>query len=102
LEKGFDAAAKTYAQALTLNTNDADAVYNLRFAKAAADQVRQLKAAVLRAKGSADAAVRRAEFHAAFGIMAELTQKYQIAAKPFEEFTKKLKQIDDIATPHQP
>ena len=28
--------------------------------------------------------------------------KNQIAAKQFEEFTKKLKDIDAIATPHQP
>ncbi|HUC83722.1 MAG TPA: VWA domain-containing protein [Candidatus Acidoferrales bacterium] len=102
LEEGFDGAAKTYARAVTLNTNDLDAAYNLQFAKAAAEQVRQLKAALLRGKNSADDAVRRAEFHTAFEIMADLTQKYKIAAKQFEEFTKKLKQIDDIATPHQP
>jgi Ca-activated chloride channel family protein len=102
LEQGFDAAAKIYARAVTLNTNDLDAAYNLQFAKAAVEQVRQLKAALLRSKTSADDAVRRAEFHTAFEIMADLTKKYQIAAKQFEDFTKKLKQIDDIATPHQP
>ena len=48
---------------------------------------------------SADAAVRRAEFHTALGIMQELMQKYKIAEKQFEEFTKKLKDIDDIANP---
>ncbi len=52
-----------------------------------------------RGKSSADAAVRRAEFHTALEIMQELTQKYKIAAKQFEDFTKKLKEIDDIATP---
>ena len=99
LEQGFDAAAKIYERAVALNTNDMDAVFNLNFSKAAAEQVRAIKAALLRAKGSADAAVQRAEFHTAFTIMQDLEQKYKIAAKQFEEFTKKLKDIDDIATP---
>jgi Ca-activated chloride channel family protein len=102
LEQGFDAAAKIYECAVTLNTNDVDAIYNLNFAKNAAEYVRQIKAALQRGKNSADTAVRRAEFHTALEIMQELTQKYQIAAKQFEDFTKKLKDIDDIATPHQP
>jgi len=102
LEQGFDAAANMYARAVALNTNDVDAVFNLNFAKDAAEYIRQIKAALLRGKSSADAAVRRAEFHTALGIMQELTQKYKIAAKQFEDFTKKLKDIDDIATPHQP
>jgi len=102
LEQGFDAAAKIYERAVMLNTNDVDAIYNLNFAKNAAEYVRQIKAALQRGKNSADTAVRRAEFHTALEIMQELTQKYQIAAKQFEDFTKKLKDIDDIATPHQP
>jgi Ca-activated chloride channel family protein len=102
LEQGFDAAAKIYERAVTLNTNDADAVFNFNFAKNAAEYIRQIKAALSRGKSSADAAVRRAEFHTALGIMQELTQKYQIAGKQFEEFTKKLKDIDDIENPHQP
>jgi Ca-activated chloride channel family protein len=102
LEQGFDTAAKIYERAVMLNTNDADAVFNYRFAQGAAEQVRALKAALLRAKGSADLAVQRAEFHRAYEIMSALTQKYKIAGKQFEDYTKKLKDIDDIATPHQP
>lgn len=102
LEQGFDAAAKIYEHAVTLNTNDADAAFNLNFAKSAADQVRAIKAALLRGKSSADLAVQRAEFHNAYAIMQTLAQQYQIAEKQFKEFTKKLKDIDDIATPHQP
>jgi dihydroxyacetone kinase-like predicted kinase len=65
--------------------------------------VRAIKAALQRGKSSADTAVRRAEFHTAFEIMQDLTQKYKIAAKQFEDFTKKLKNIDDIENPpHQP
>jgi tetratricopeptide (TPR) repeat protein len=102
LEQGFDAAAKIYERAVMLNTNDADAIFNYRFAQGAAEQVRALKAALRSAKASADTAVQRAEFHRAYEIMQMLAQKYQIAGKQFEEFTKKLKDIDDIATPHQP
>jgi Ca-activated chloride channel family protein len=99
LEQGFEAASKIYERAVTLNTNDMDAAFNLKFSKSAAEQVRAIKAALLRGKSSADAAVRRAEFHSALEIMQDLTQKYKIAGKQFEEFTKKLKDIDDIATP---
>ena len=102
LEQGFTAAAKIYERAVSLNTNDADAAFNLNYSQMAAEYIRQIKAALLRAKGSADVAVQRAEFHTAYGIMQELTQKYKIAGKQFEEFTKKLKDIDEIATPAQP
>lgn len=103
LEQGFDAAAKIYERAVTLNTNDVDAVFNLNFSKSAADQVRQIKEALRLAKSSADTAVQRAEFHRALEIMQGLAQNYKIAEKQFEEYTKKLKDIDDIATPpHQP
>jgi Ca-activated chloride channel homolog len=103
LEQGFDAAAKIYERAVSLNTNDVDAVFNLKYAQGAAEYIRQIKAALLRGKNSADAAVRKAEFHTAYEIMSQLTQKYKIAEKQFEEFTKKLKDIDDIENPpHQP
>ena len=102
LEQGFDAATKIYERAVMLDTNDADAVFNWNFSKGAVEQVRAIKAALLRAKSSADTAVQRAEFHRAYEIMQGLTQNYKIAEKQFEEFTKKLKDIDDIATPHQP
>jgi len=99
LEQGFDAAAKIYERAVLLNTNDVDAVFNLNFAKDAAEQVRAIKAALRAAKASADTAVQRAQFHRALEIMQGLTQKYKIAEKQFEDFTKKLKDIDDIANP---
>jgi Ca-activated chloride channel family protein len=97
LQAGLELAAKTYAQAVSLNTNDADAVFNLKFTNQAVEQIKQFKEAMRRAKSEADAAVRRAEFHRALEIMQPLQQS--LAAKQFEEFTKKLKQIDEIATP---
>ena len=97
---GLEAAGKIYERAVSLNTNDADAAFNLSFTKNAVEQIKQFKEALRRAKSEADAAVRRAEFHHALEIMQPLQKT--IAAKQFEEFTKKLKDIDDIATPHQP
>ena len=100
LQEGLEAAEKIYEHAASLNTNDADAVFNLGFTKSAVEQIKQFNEALHRAKSEADDAVRRAEFHRALEIMAPLQKS--IAAKQFEEFTKKLKDIDDIATPHQP
>ena len=101
LEQGFDAAAKIYERAVMLNTNDTDAVFNFNFAHGSAEQVRQLKLAIRRTKGDADSAVRQRNYHQAVAIMESLGQ-FPAAAKQFEEFTKKLKDIDAIATPHQP
>jgi Ca-activated chloride channel family protein len=101
LEQGFDTAAKIYERAVELNTNDADAAFNLNFAKNAAEQIRQFKLYMMQAKGSADSAVRQRNYHQAVEIMEGLA-KYQFAAKQFEDYTKKLKDIDAIATPHQP
>jgi Ca-activated chloride channel family protein len=100
LQDGLEAAEKTYSRAVTLNTNDADALFNLNFTKNAVEQIKLFKEAMRRAKTEADAAVRQAQFHRALEIMAPLQKT--IAAKQFEDFTKKLKQIDDIANPHQP
>jgi tetratricopeptide (TPR) repeat protein len=100
LQEGLETAEKTFERAVMLDKNDADAGFNLAFVKNAVEQIKQFKAALRRAKSEADAAVRRAEFHRALEIITPLQKT--IAAKQFEDFTKKLKDIDDIATPHQP
>jgi len=100
LEQGFDAAAKIYERAVSLNTNDVDAGLNLAFTKNAIEQIKAFRAAMLRAKSQADTAVREAQFHQALEIITPLQKT--IAAKQFEDYTKKLKDIDEIATPHQP
>jgi Ca-activated chloride channel family protein len=118
LEQGFDAAAKIYERAVMLNTNDADAIFNFNFAKNEAEQIRQIKEAIMRAKISADEAVQRAEFHRALELMSKnivtpnMKNKIQKQLKEdlkkkklpkeIEDFIKKLEDIDDIATPHQP
>jgi Ca-activated chloride channel family protein len=92
-------AAQCYAHAVQLNTNDADAAFNFGFVKSQLDLIAQLREAMQRAKFEADDAVRRAEFHRALEIMEQLTQN-KIAAKQFQDYTKKLKEIDAIATPN--
>jgi hypothetical protein len=85
-----------------LDTNDADAVFNLRFTKDAVERLKELREILRRTKLEADLAVQRAEFHRALEIMAPLQSSLQktVAAKQFEDFTKRLKQIDDISTSH--
>jgi tetratricopeptide (TPR) repeat protein len=102
LQSGFETAEKSYARAVDLSTNDADAVFNLAFTKDAIERIKEFREMLRRAKQEADLDVQRAEFHQALGIMAPLQSSLQKtpAAKQFQEFTKKLQQIDEIATPH--
>jgi tetratricopeptide (TPR) repeat protein len=100
LQQGLETTVKTYERAVSLNTNDADAMFNWNYTKQAIEQIKQFKEAMRRAKSDADNAVRRSEFHRALEIMAPLQKT--VAAKQFQDFTKKLKDIDDIANPHQP
>ncbi len=99
MEESWTNAMQCYAHAVQLNTNDADAVYNLSFVKQQIALIDQLRATMRRAKLSADDAVRRDEFHRAYEIMAQLMQN-KIAAKQFQDYTKKLKDIDEIDTPN--
>jgi hypothetical protein len=100
LQAGLETAEKSYARAVDLNTNDADTVYNYEFTKNAIEQIKEFREMMLRAKREADAAVREADFYRALEIMAPLQKT--IAAKQFQDFTKRLKDINDITTPHQP
>jgi len=100
LQAAWETAIKTYERAVDLDKADTDAAFNLAFAKNGVEQIKQFREAIRRAKSEADLAVRQAEFHRALEIMAPLQKTF--AAKQFEDFTKKLKDIDDIATPHQP
>jgi Ca-activated chloride channel homolog len=97
LQEGLETAEKTYQRAVMLNTNDADAMFNWNFTKQAIEQIKAFKEAMRHAKSDADAAVRRSEFHRALEIMMPLQKT--IAAKQFQDFTKKLKDIDDIQNP---
>jgi Ca-activated chloride channel family protein len=102
LQSGFEIAEKSYSRAVELNTNDTDAAFNLAFTKDAVERIKEFRAMLARAKNEADLDVKRAEFHEALEIMAPLQAKLQktVAAKQFQDYTKRLKDIDDIATPH--
>ena len=101
LQKGLETTEKTFERAVALDKNDVDAAFNVAFTKNMIERVKQLRESLRLAKQQADDAVRRAEFHQALEIMEGLMQG-KIPVKQFEDFTKKLKDIDDIATPHQP
>ena len=76
-----------------------DAAYNLAFVKKQIELIGELREAMRRAKLAADDAVRRNEYHLALQIMESLNNP--IATKKFQDYTKKLKDIDAIVTPHQ-
>ncbi|MGH7979172.1 MAG: vWA domain-containing protein, partial [Limisphaerales bacterium] len=102
LQSGLETAEKSYARAVDLNTNDADAVHNLGLTKDTIERIKEIRAILRRAKMEADRDVQRAEFHRALEIMAPLQSrlKNSIAGKQFQDFTKRLGQIDEIANPH--
>lgn len=97
----WEAAIKSYQSAATLDKNDPDAAHNFAFVKSAVEQVKQMREAARQARAAADQSLRKRQYHRALEIMESLLQQ-NIAAKPFQEFTKKLKDIDAIATPAQP
>ena len=101
LQETWEAAIKSYERAVDLDKNDADAAYNLDFVRENVEKIIQFREAMRKAKGEADEAVRRRNYHLALEIMENLTQN-KIAAKQFQDYTKKLKDIDAIATPAQP
>jgi Ca-activated chloride channel family protein len=100
LEESWQQAVKSYEHAAELNTNDTDVAYNLAFVKKQIGLIAQLRETMRRAKQAADEAVRRNEYHRALEIMESMNNP--IAAKKFQDYTKKLKDIDAIVTPHQP
>ncbi len=99
MEQTWQQAVKSYERAAELSTNDVDAAYNLGFVKKQIGLIAQLREAMRRAKLAADEAVRRNEYHRALEIMQSLNNP--VAAKKFQDYTKKLKDIDAIVTPHQ-
>jgi len=100
MEESWQRAVKSYEHAAGLNTNDTDVDYNLAFVKKQMGLIAQLRETMRKAKQAADEAVRRNEYHRALEIMESLN--HPIAAKKFQDYIKKLKDIDAIVTPHQP
>jgi len=100
MQTNWEEAVRNYQSAVKLNTNDADAVFNLDFTKKCVQQIIQLREAARLAKSAADSATRNRNYHRALEIMESLSQRNNPLAKQFEEFTKKLKNIDEIANPN--
>jgi Ca-activated chloride channel family protein len=98
LQQAWENVIKIYEHAVDLDKQDADAAYNLAFVKNSVEQIKLFKEAMRRAKGDADSAVRQRNYHRAVEIMEQLLQN-PVAKKQFEDFTKKLKDIDAIVTP---
>jgi len=98
LEEAWQEALKQYQHAIALDKADQDAAFNLAFTEERVKQIALMRALAQRAKEAADDATRQRNYRGALQIMEQLLQS-NVAAKPFEEFTKKLKQIDDIANP---
>jgi Ca-activated chloride channel family protein len=99
MEQTWQLAVKNYEHAAELNTNDVDAAWNLAFVKRQLGLIEQLRETMRRAKLAADEAVRRNEYHRALEIMESLNNP--IATKKFQDYIKKLKDIDAIVTPPQ-
>jgi Ca-activated chloride channel family protein len=101
MEAKWQEALKYFQNAVMLNPADQDAAHNLAFTKWCLEQIAALREAARQAKAAADAASRQRQYHQALQIMQQLVQSNP-TAKQFEDFVKKLKDIDDIATPQQP
>jgi Ca-activated chloride channel homolog len=101
MQESWETAIKAYQNAVALDKGDHDASYNLALVKNFVDQIVQLRELARRAKAAADEDARRRNYHAALEIMQQLLQNNP-TAKQFQDFAKKLKDIDDIATPPQP
>jgi Ca-activated chloride channel family protein len=98
MQQRWEAAIKSYQNAVTLDKNDADATFNLEFAKRGVEQIKQLREAARLAKESADEATRRRNYHRALEIMESLMKQNPLG-KQFEDYTKKLQDIDAISNP---
>lgn len=101
LQQAWEAAIKSYQSAVALDKQDADAGFNLEFVKQAVEQIKLMREMALRARESADQEFKRRNYRGARQIMESLLQQ-NLAAKPFEDFAKKLMEIDEIANPSQP
>ena len=98
-------AAQSYAHAVKLNTNDVDAAFNLAFVNENLVNIKKLREILQNAKQEADKAVQQAEFQQALEIMRKLPPRAKkLSPEQIKDFTKKLKDINDIETqnPDQP
>jgi Ca-activated chloride channel family protein len=101
VEKLWKESIKSFQSAVNLNTNDVDAVNNLEFVKKGVAWIEDMREAARRAELDADGSIRRRNYHRALEIMEQAVQQ-NVAARQFTNYVGRLKNIDEIATPHQP
>ena len=102
LQEAWEEAIKQFEHAVALDKTDENAAFNLVFVKQGIEQIKLMREMARQAKEAADDATRRRNYNRAVQIMEQLMQRANIVAKPFEEFTTKLKNIDGIVNPGQP
>ena len=98
VESAWKEAVRSYTHAYQLNTNNVDAAFNLNFVNRQLGLIAELREAMRRAKQEADDAVRRNEYHRALEVLESLNNP--IANKKFQDYVKRLKDIDAIVTPN--
>ena len=98
IQKSWEDATNSFGHAVELNKQDPDAANNLLFVSRNLYMIYEFRLMALRAKAEADQATRAAAYHRALEIMTPILQKNPLA-KQFEDYTKKLKDIDAIVTP---
>jgi len=101
IEAKWKEALKYFQNAAKLDQTDQNAAHNLAFTQFCIQQIAALRNAARQAKAAANAAARERQYHQANQIMQQLLQTNP-AAKPFEDFARKLQEIDEIATPQNP
>ena len=101
VQERWEQAAKSFQNAVTLDAKDEDAAHNLEHAKKGVAMIQQLKELARQAKLQADNSVKQRQYHRALEIMQQIVQQ-NLAAKQFEDYVKRLQNIDEIATPNSP
>ena len=100
IQKTWEAATNSYSRAVGLNQKDVDAQYNLAFVTQNLRMLAEFRSLARQAKLAADQATRSRNYHRAVEIMTSLLQHNPLG-KEFEDYTKKVKAIDEIVTPPQ-
>ncbi len=94
----WEEAAKSFRNALTLQTNDANAVYNLRFVEGKLAELREWARRRDQARRDAEAAQRRHDYGRALQIMeGEKARNPAAKTKEVDGYIERLKQIHEIA-----
>ena len=98
MQTQWEEAIKSFQIAVQLDKSDANAAHNLALVQKGIEQIKLLRELARQAREAAGDAVRQRNYHRALEIMQQIVQQNPFA-KPFQDFTKKLENIDAIANP---